>query len=169
MAPPSASPTESPAANSAGWNTTDVPVTCGWTDNVGVKTTMSQIERTLWLERNQANEADAYAHPYDAIAEPNLRAASCSRMRPLGSDSYAPLWRAWYNSDGEQAEEPSEANQQLFALCDQYAASSPRSSRATVMPSRAAAPRNAGARNTRRQPPPRPCRWRRRTSRNPDR
>ena len=33
-----------------------------WTDNVGVKTTMSQIERTLWLERNQANEADAYAH-----------------------------------------------------------------------------------------------------------
>jgi peptide/nickel transport system substrate-binding protein len=96
-----------------------------WTNNVGVKTTMSQIERTLWLERNQANEAEAYAHPYDAIAEPNLRASSCSRMRPLGSDSYAPLWRLWYNSGGEEGEEPSEANQQLFALCDQYAASIP--------------------------------------------
>jgi len=91
-----------------------------WTA-VGVKTTMSQIERTLWLERNQANEADAYAHPYDAIAEPNLRAASCSRLRPLGADSYAPLWRAWYNSAGAEGEEPSQENQDLMALCDQYA------------------------------------------------
>lgn len=92
---------------------------------VGVKTTMSQIERTLWLERNQANEADAYAHPYDNIAEPNLRAASCSRMRPLGSDSYAPLWRAWYNSEGAEGEAPSEANQQIFALCDRFATAQP--------------------------------------------
>ncbi len=74
---------------------------------VGVKTTMSQIERTLWLERNQANEADVYAHPYDSIAEPNLRAANCSRIRPLGVDSYAPLWRTWYNSKGQEGEEPS--------------------------------------------------------------
>lgn len=92
---------------------------------VGVKTTMSQIERTLWLERNQANEADAYAHPYDNIAEPNLRAASCSRMRPLGSDSYAPLWRAWYNSEGAEGEAPSEVNQQIFALCDRFATAQP--------------------------------------------
>jgi peptide/nickel transport system substrate-binding protein len=95
-----------------------------WTA-VGVKTTMSQIERTLWLERNQANDADAYAHPYDSIAEPNLRAAKCSRFRPMGSDSYAPLWRTWYNSAGAEGEEPSEANQQINALCDQYAATEP--------------------------------------------
>lgn len=97
-----------------------------WTE-VGVKTTMSQIERTLWLERNQANEADAYAHPYDSIAEPNLRAASCARLRPLGSDSYAPLWRLWYNSGGQDGEEPSEINQQIFALCDQFATAQPMS------------------------------------------
>jgi peptide/nickel transport system substrate-binding protein len=97
-----------------------------WTE-VGVKTTMSQIERTLWLERNQANEADAYAHPYDSIAEPNLRAASCARLRPLGSDSYAPLWRRWYNSDGQEGEEPSEVNQQIFALCDRFATARPMS------------------------------------------
>jgi peptide/nickel transport system substrate-binding protein len=95
-----------------------------WTA-VGVKTTMSQIERTLWLERNQANEADAYAHPYDSIAEPNLRAASCSRMRPLGSDSYAPLWRAWYNSQGKEGEEPSQTNKDLMALCEQYKTAQP--------------------------------------------
>ncbi|MEZ4725643.1 MAG: ABC transporter substrate-binding protein [Caldilineaceae bacterium] len=95
-----------------------------WTA-VGVKTTMSQIERTLWLERNQANDADAFAHPYDSIAEPNLRAAKCSRIRPMNSDSYAPLWRTWYNTNGAEGEEPSEANQQLIALCDQYAAAQP--------------------------------------------
>jgi peptide/nickel transport system substrate-binding protein len=43
-------------------------------------------------------------------------------MRPLGSDSYAPLWRTWYNSGGEQGEEPSAANQELMTLCDQYGA-----------------------------------------------
>ena len=95
-----------------------------WTA-VGVKTTMSQIERTLWLERNQANEQDIYAHPYDAIAEPNLRASSCARIRPLGVDSYAPLWRTWYNSDGAQGEEPTAENQQLMALCDEFAATIP--------------------------------------------
>lgn len=94
---------------------------------VGVKTTMSQIERTLWLERNQANEADAYAHPYDSIAEPNLRAANCARLRPLGSDSYAPLWRAWYNSGGSEGEEPSKENQEIYALCDRFASAQPAS------------------------------------------
>lgn len=95
-----------------------------WTA-VGVKTSMSQIERTLWLERNQANEADAFAHPYDSIAEPNLRAAKCSRIRPLGADSYAPLWRTWYNTNGAEGEEPAATNQELIALCDQYASAEP--------------------------------------------
>jgi peptide/nickel transport system substrate-binding protein len=95
-----------------------------WTA-VGVKTSMNQIERTLWLERNQANEADVYAHPYDAIAEPNLRASSCARIRPLGGDSYAPLWRSWYNTKGKEGQEPPKENQELMALCDQYAAAKP--------------------------------------------
>ena len=92
---------------------------------VGVKTSMNQIERTLWLERNQANEADVYAHPYDSIAEPALRAGNCTRIRPLGVDSYAPLWRTWYNSKGAEGEKPSEANQQIMALCDKFAAAKP--------------------------------------------
>ena len=35
IAPPSASPSQSPAANTAGWNNSDVTVTWKWTDNVG--------------------------------------------------------------------------------------------------------------------------------------
>jgi hypothetical protein len=34
-APPTASPTRSPAANNAGWNNTNVTVNWGWTDNAG--------------------------------------------------------------------------------------------------------------------------------------
>lgn len=95
-----------------------------WTA-VGVKTTMSQIERTLWLERNQANEQEIYAHPFDQIAEPNLRAANCARIRPLSVDSFAPLWRTWYNTDGAEGEEPSAENQQIAELCNQFAAAIP--------------------------------------------
>jgi peptide/nickel transport system substrate-binding protein len=46
-------------------------------------------------------------------------------MRPLGSDSYAPLWRSWYNSGGQEGEEPSAENQELMALCDRYATAQP--------------------------------------------
>lgn len=98
-----------------------------WTGNLGIKTTMSQIERTLWLERNQANEQQIYAHPYDSIAEPALRANNCARIRPLTVDSYAPLWRAWYNSGGAEGEEPSAENQAIMALCDEFAVSVPNS------------------------------------------
>ena len=95
-----------------------------WTA-VGVKTLMSQIERSLFIERNEANQQDAYAHPYDAIAEPNLRAANCSRLRPLGTNSYAPGWRTWYNTDGADGVEPTETNQQIWELCNQYASALP--------------------------------------------
>src|SRR5690606_34852654 len=46
-------------------------------------------------------------------------------LRPLGTDSYAPLWRSWYNSDGAQGEEPSEINKQIWAACDEFAAAIP--------------------------------------------
>jgi peptide/nickel transport system substrate-binding protein len=92
---------------------------------VGVKTLMSQIERSLFIERNEANQQDSYAHPYDAIAEPNLRAANCSRLRPLGNNSYAPGWRTWYNTDGADGDEPTEENQQIWELCNQYASALP--------------------------------------------
>lgn len=93
---------------------------------VGVKTTMKEIERTLFIERNTANEQQIYAHPFDAIAEPNLRAASCGRLRPLATtDSYAPAWRTWYNSNGEQGQEPSSINKELMSLCDSFSTKVP--------------------------------------------
>ena len=92
---------------------------------VGVKTSLREVERTLFYERNQANGQQAYAHPFDAIAEPNLRATSCGRLRPLGVDSYAPAWRTWYNTSGDQGQEPSDINKELMTLCDRFSTTIP--------------------------------------------
>ncbi|GAC1642861.1 MAG: ABC transporter substrate-binding protein [Herpetosiphon sp.] len=96
-----------------------------WTA-IGVKTAMRQIERSLFIQRNQANEQEVFAHPFDAIAEPNIRAANCGRIRPLSAgDTYAALWKTWYNSKGAQGEQPSKENQDLMALCDRFSTAVP--------------------------------------------
>jgi peptide/nickel transport system substrate-binding protein len=98
-----------------------------WSENLGIPTQMNQIERSLWLERHEANEQDVFAHPYDAIAEPNLRAGNCSRLRATatGSGGYGPLWRVWFNTQGAQGEEPSQVAKDIMALCDRYASALP--------------------------------------------
>ncbi len=94
-----------------------------WT-KVGVKTTMKQEERTLWDQRQQANEVDATADPYDTVAEPALRANNMSRLRP-GGDTQMMLWRQWFQSAGKQGEEPPKEFKDLYALCDQFAVAKP--------------------------------------------
>lgn len=94
-----------------------------WTA-VGVKTTMKQEERSLWDQRQAANELDAMAAPYDSIAEPALRANSMSRLRP-GGDYNMMLWRTWFASDGAQGEEPPVEIKELYDLCDQFAVAKP--------------------------------------------
>jgi len=89
-----------------------------WT-KVGVKTTMKQEERSLWDQRMPANEQDAVAFPYDTVAEPSLRAGSMGRLRP--TDVNMPLWRAWFQSDGKQGEEPPQEYKDLYAMADKMA------------------------------------------------
>lgn len=91
---------------------------------VGVKTTMKQIERSLWDQRLAANELDATADPYDSVAEPVLRSNSMSRIRP-GGDTQMPLWKAWFASGGKQGEEPPQEYKDLYDLCDKFAVAKP--------------------------------------------
>lgn len=91
---------------------------------VGVKTTMKQIERSLWDQRLAANELDAMADPYDSVAEPVLRASTMSRIRP-GGDTQMPLWKDWFGSNGEKGEEPPAEIKELYDLCQQYAVAKP--------------------------------------------
>jgi peptide/nickel transport system substrate-binding protein len=94
-----------------------------WT-KVGVKTSMKQEERSLWDQRQAANELDAMADPYDSVAEPFLRANSMTRLRP-GVDMQMMLWRAWFNSNGKQGEKPPAEFVDLYALCDKFASAKP--------------------------------------------
>ena len=94
-----------------------------WT-KVGVKTTMKQEERSLWDQRQQANELDAMADPYDSVAEPVLRSNGMSRLRP-GGDTQMMLWKQWFANAGKQGEEPPKEFKDLFALCDQFAVAKP--------------------------------------------
>lgn len=91
---------------------------------VGVKTTMRQIERSLWDERLAANEIDAMADPYDSVAEPVLRGQTMSRIRP-GGDTQMPLWKDWFGSDGAKGEEPPAEIKELYDLCQQFAVAKP--------------------------------------------
>jgi peptide/nickel transport system substrate-binding protein len=94
-----------------------------WTA-VGVKTSMKQIERTLWDQRVAANELDAMAYPYDSVAEPVLRAQAMSRLRP-GYDYQMPLWKDWLNSAGAKGEEPPAEIKELYDLCMQFSVAKP--------------------------------------------
>ncbi len=94
-----------------------------WT-KVGVKTSMKQIERSLWDQRRLANELDCFADPYDSVAEPVLRSNSMSRLRP-GGDTQMPLWQQWFASAGKQGEEPPQEYKDLYALCDKFAVAKP--------------------------------------------
>ena len=91
---------------------------------LGVKTTMKQEERSLWDQRQQANELDASADPYDSVAEPVLRANVMSRLRP-GGDTQMPAWKDWFGSSGSIGEEPPQDIKDLYALCEKFAVTKP--------------------------------------------
>lgn len=94
-----------------------------WTA-IGVKTSMKQIERSLWDQRLAANELDAFAAPYDSVAEPVLRGQRMSRIRP-GGDYNMPLWKDWFNSNGDLGEEPPAEIKELYDLSAQFALAAP--------------------------------------------
>ncbi len=94
-----------------------------WTQ-VGVKTAMKQLERSLWDQRMPANELDAMANPYDFVAEPALRSSGMTKLRP-GGYTQMPLWQAWFNTGGKQGEEPPQEYKDLRALCDKFAMAKP--------------------------------------------
>ncbi len=66
---------------------------------IGLKTSMKVIEANLWSQRNGANELQAtvYFAPLALWFQPNR-----------GQDVSAPLWTLWWNTRGEEGEEPPE-------------------------------------------------------------
>ena len=93
--PPSAKPSQSPAANAAGWNTSDVTVTWNWTDNAAgvdaancTTSSASSGEGALTLTATckdlAGNQGSAsYAVKVDKTA-PTVSAAAASQPNPSG-------------------------------------------------------------------------------------
>lgn len=86
-----------------------------WTA-VGVKTTLKQQERSFARERYMTNEREAQCFTFDSVAEPTLIANSFDKMLPpFARDElgFSPLWRTWYDTNGESGEEPPAEVQKL--------------------------------------------------------
>jgi peptide/nickel transport system substrate-binding protein len=96
-----------------------------WT-RVGVKTEMKQIERLFFYERGAANDRDASCWTYDGVSEFNIRSDG-GRMRPAWGEPLepAPLWQAWFSSDGASGEEPPELVKRIYRLVDQFQVATP--------------------------------------------
>jgi peptide/nickel transport system substrate-binding protein len=88
-------------------------------DAVGIKINPSSMDRSLWLERSDANDFDA-----------SLWAGECGGdfdtvLRPMwfvhvdGTITPGPPWREWYNSQRKAGERPPEPVQRMMELYDQ--------------------------------------------------
>jgi peptide/nickel transport system substrate-binding protein len=67
--------------------------------NIGIKATLKRIDPQLWSQRNSANEIQATVYYCHDLGWDN---SFTSRVVEV----MGPLWRAWYDSDGKQGEEP---------------------------------------------------------------
>lgn len=78
-------------------------------NKIGIKVTLKQQERTLFLERGKNNDRDMQAFTMDSVAEFNLRSASFSRMRPgnaFDDLEFQQAHKNWFTSNGASGEEP---------------------------------------------------------------
>ncbi|MGW5360258.1 ABC transporter substrate-binding protein [Actinopolymorpha pittospori] len=86
---------------------------------VGVEISPQAQDRSLWLERSEANEFDIQ------MWEGELGLDADVLLRPMwylpidGTITPGPPWRAWYNSRGATGQKPPEAVARTLALYDQ--------------------------------------------------
>ncbi len=74
---------------------------------LGIKTTMKQVDPSLWLTRRDANQLQAAV----------LWAAHDKGWElGFGVDNEAQLWQVWHNTAGEEGEEPPDWIKRLFEL-----------------------------------------------------
>lgn len=67
--------------------------------NIGIKASLKRIDPQLWSQRNSANEIQATIYYCHDLGWDN---SFTSRVVEV----MGPLWRAWYDSDGKEGEEP---------------------------------------------------------------
>ena len=84
---------------------------CEYWNAVGIKVTLNQEERSYYLERGQNNQRQMQAFTMDSVGELLLRSSSFSRLRPgnaFDDLELMPLYKDWWDSNGEDGEQPPE-------------------------------------------------------------
>jgi peptide/nickel transport system substrate-binding protein len=78
---------------------------------IGIKTTLKQIDPTLFGQRAEANELQATVF---WSVQPMWGDGTWTDYVP--DDRWGPLWRVWYNSNGEEGVEPPDEVKQLYDI-----------------------------------------------------
>ena len=91
---------------------------------VGLNIQLKVYERALFQERVMNNEPDMVAHTFDGVGEPVLRQNSMNRFSPSRTSNIdlAPWveWKSWFDSNGENGQEPPEEIKKLEADCNRW-------------------------------------------------
>jgi peptide/nickel transport system substrate-binding protein len=88
-------------------------------EKVGVKVNMQIRERALHFQMRQANDLQAEMWNQDTAGFPFTGSTKYDFRKDLyGNLTYGPLWKQWYDTNGKQGVEPSEAAKKIVELQD---------------------------------------------------
>jgi len=103
------------------WEKIGELITDYWND-VGVKTNYKLIEIGLYNELRDSNAVDLGAWAFDTTDIGDI-GNNLSNFRPeYSARASGHLWRDWFDSDGEEGEEPPDDIKRQWELADQYLA-----------------------------------------------
>ena len=88
-------------------------------ENVGVKVTLKELAQDLYGTRNVANELDLAVWVIENTTEVGMRVTNMAIFRPDFLGSGGP-WMTWFNTGGEQGEEPPQEIKELDAWCEEW-------------------------------------------------
>lgn len=86
---------------------------------IGVNAIYRLIERSLSVERMQANQADCYVWDQSNSSEFGMQ-QSITRMSPAGAEGATVLWRTWHNTNGADGVEPPADAKRVYELMDEW-------------------------------------------------
>jgi len=92
-------------------------------ENVGVKTKIDQIDRTLYEERQYSNEFEIMVWGQAKMLRPDFELLNLVPISGQRGNIYrsGPLWGLWYITDGERGEEPPAYAKRLQELSEEAA------------------------------------------------
>lgn len=104
-------------------NTDVLELVKSYWENVGIKTEIDQIDRSLYEERQYSNRFELAAWGMAKMLRPDFELVNLCPITGQRGNTYgsAPLWGLWYITDGEQGVEPPAYAKRLQELAEEMA------------------------------------------------